>query len=160
MTAGTKGGAQRASSLRPRCFREVDPETATHVCLSICGWSVLNLVVICSLETSSFSSCVTFWVVLWCMVFNSWCFGTLCLFHLHGQVDAKIFASTCLWRWNRHSVPKRRLLNTICQRTTEEVTHDIENTTKTLNQELAQFHFQCLCPLVCPCLKLNNLCVT
>jgi hypothetical protein len=36
-------------------------------------------------------SCVTFWVVLQRMVFNSWC-----------------FASTRLWRWNRHSVPKHR----------------------------------------------------
>jgi hypothetical protein len=35
MTDGTKGGAQRASSLRPRCFREVDPETMTHIYLSI-----------------------------------------------------------------------------------------------------------------------------
>jgi hypothetical protein len=34
MTGGTKGGAQRASSLRPRCFGEVDTETATHICLS------------------------------------------------------------------------------------------------------------------------------
>jgi hypothetical protein len=31
MTYGTKGGAQRASSLRPRCFGEADPETATHI---------------------------------------------------------------------------------------------------------------------------------
>jgi hypothetical protein len=35
MTDGTKGGAQRANSLRPRCFGEVDPETATHIYLSI-----------------------------------------------------------------------------------------------------------------------------
>jgi hypothetical protein len=28
------GGAQRASSLRPRCVGEVDPETATHIYLS------------------------------------------------------------------------------------------------------------------------------
>jgi hypothetical protein len=33
MTDGTKGGAQRTSSLRTRCFREVDPETATHIYL-------------------------------------------------------------------------------------------------------------------------------
>jgi hypothetical protein len=31
MTGGTKGGAQRACNLRPRCFREVDPETTTHI---------------------------------------------------------------------------------------------------------------------------------
>jgi hypothetical protein len=35
MTDGTKGGAQRASSLRSRCFGEVDPETATPIYLSI-----------------------------------------------------------------------------------------------------------------------------
>jgi hypothetical protein len=34
MTDETKGGAQRAHSLRPRCVREVDPETATHIYLS------------------------------------------------------------------------------------------------------------------------------
>jgi hypothetical protein len=34
MMGRTKGGAQRASSLRPRCIREVDPETATHIYLS------------------------------------------------------------------------------------------------------------------------------
>jgi hypothetical protein len=34
------------------------------------------------------------------------------------------FASTRQWWWNRHSVPKRRLLNHIRRRTTQEVTHD------------------------------------
>jgi hypothetical protein len=61
-------------------------------------------------------SCVNFWVVLRRMVFSSRRFGTMCLFHLHRHVDAKW--STCLWRWNRHSVQKRRLLNTIRRRTT------------------------------------------
>jgi hypothetical protein len=35
MMHGTKGGAQNASSLRPRCFGEVDPKTATHIYLPI-----------------------------------------------------------------------------------------------------------------------------
>jgi hypothetical protein len=35
MMGRIKGGAQRASSLRPRCVREVDPETATHIYLSM-----------------------------------------------------------------------------------------------------------------------------
>jgi hypothetical protein len=35
MTGGTNGGAQGASSWRPRCVGEVDPETATHIYLSI-----------------------------------------------------------------------------------------------------------------------------
>jgi hypothetical protein len=34
MMGGTKGGAQRTSSLRPRCVGEVDPETMTHIYLS------------------------------------------------------------------------------------------------------------------------------
>jgi hypothetical protein len=34
-------------------------------------------------------SCVIFWVVHRRMVFNSQCFGTLCLFDLHRRVDAK-----------------------------------------------------------------------
>jgi hypothetical protein len=65
------------------------------------------------------------------MVFNSRRFGTLCLFHLHRQVAA----STCLWRWHRQSVPKRRILNTIRRRTTQKVTHDIQNTAKAWNRE-------------------------
>jgi hypothetical protein len=35
MIGGTKGGAQRASSLRPRCVGEVDPKTMTHINQSI-----------------------------------------------------------------------------------------------------------------------------
>jgi hypothetical protein len=34
MTGGTEGGEQRASSVRPRCIGEVDPETMTHIYLS------------------------------------------------------------------------------------------------------------------------------
>src|SRR5215471_11420932 len=33
MTDGTEGSAQRASSLRPRCFGEVDPKTAPYIYL-------------------------------------------------------------------------------------------------------------------------------
>jgi hypothetical protein len=35
MTGGTKSGAQRARSLRPRCIRVINPETATPIYLSI-----------------------------------------------------------------------------------------------------------------------------
>jgi hypothetical protein len=42
MTGGTKGGAQRASSLRPRCVGEMDRETATHNYLSL-GSHVINI---------------------------------------------------------------------------------------------------------------------
>jgi hypothetical protein len=47
MTGGTKGFAQRASSLRPRCVGEVDPGTVTHIIIIIiiiifinCNWVV------------------------------------------------------------------------------------------------------------------------
>jgi hypothetical protein len=61
-------------------------------------------------------SCVSFWAVLRCMVFNSWHFRTLCLFHLHRPR---------LWGWKRHSVLKHRLLNTIHQRTIQKITHNM-----------------------------------
>jgi ribosomal protein S19 len=107
---------------------------------------------ICSVVNRYILSCVTFWVVLRSMVFNSRRFGTLCLFHLHRQVDTKWmtkeisfiihFASTCLWRWNRHSVPKRPLLNTVRCRPTQKVTHEIQNTVKAWNQEyIVVFHW-------------------
>jgi hypothetical protein len=38
-------------------------------------------------------------------------FGKLCQFHIH----------KCLWRWNRHSVPKRRLLNPTRRGTTQKL---------------------------------------
>jgi hypothetical protein len=74
-------------------------------------------------------SCVTSCVVLRHMVFNSRRFGTLCLCHLHRRV---FLASTRLWRWNRHSVPKRR-------RTTQKVTNCIQNTAKAWNQECIKY---------------------
>jgi hypothetical protein len=37
----------------------------------------------------TYLSCVTFWVVHGRMAFNNRRFGTLCLFHLHRQVDVK-----------------------------------------------------------------------
>jgi hypothetical protein len=64
-------------------------------------------------------SCVNFWVVLRRMVFNSRRFGTL-------SVPSS---------WNKHSVPKRRLLNTLRRKTTQKDTHDIQNTAKAWNQE-------------------------
>jgi hypothetical protein len=45
MMDGTKGGAQRASSLRPRCFREINPETAAHIYLSMQVRCLLSCVV-------------------------------------------------------------------------------------------------------------------
>jgi len=46
-----------------------------------------------------------FWVIPRRLKFICQRFGTLCLFHLHRQ------APTCLWRWNRQSVLKRRHIN-------------------------------------------------
>jgi hypothetical protein len=62
---------------------------------------------------------VIVWIFSRRVVFNSRPFGTLCLFHLYRRVDMKCAVSTHLWRWNRHSVPKRRLLNTTRLGTTQ-----------------------------------------
>jgi len=48
------------------------------------------------------------WVIPGSLNFICRRFGTHCLFHLHRQVGAFLYAPTCLWRWNRQSVPKRR----------------------------------------------------
>jgi hypothetical protein len=50
---------------------------------------------------------VFFWVFPRRLSANSRRFGTLYEFHLQRQVNEVL---TCLWRWNRYSVPKRRLL--------------------------------------------------
>ena len=94
---------------------------------------------------SPFKNIYFFWVIPQCLNFICRRFGTLCLHHLHRQVDVKnelglrnvggfiwekvwlrlfssqtfscvntptfnkpnsFFTSTCLWRWNRKSVPK------------------------------------------------------
>jgi hypothetical protein len=39
---------------------------------------------------------VIFWVVPRCVMFNSRCFGTLCLFHLHRRVDMKCVNMICV----------------------------------------------------------------
>ena len=52
-----------------------------------------------------------FWVITRRLEFMCRRFGTLCLFLLHRQEDVSrmiLLTSTCLWRWNRQSVPKRR----------------------------------------------------
>jgi hypothetical protein len=66
-------------------------------------------------------SCVTFWVVLRRMVFNSRCFGTLCLLHLHRQVDAK-------WVSRIHSPMKME--QTQCSKTSAIKHHTPENNPK------------------------------
>ena len=58
-----------------------------------------------------------FWVTPQHLKFICRRLGTLCLFHLHRQVDVSrmnwfiLLTSTCLCRWNRQSVPKRRHIN-------------------------------------------------
>jgi type IV secretory pathway VirB3-like protein len=82
--------------------------------------------IICIHHTESLTSpllCVIFRVVPRRVVFNSRRFGTLCLFHLHTQVDI----STCVWRWNGHSVPKRRLLNTTSRNSPKDYTQHSEH---------------------------------
>jgi hypothetical protein len=58
MADGTKGGAQRARRLRPRCLRVVDRETATHIYLSIYLSVCLSIYLsITSQKTWMFSIC-------------------------------------------------------------------------------------------------------
>ena len=54
---------------------------------------------------------IFFWVIPRRLNFICRRFGTLCLFHLHRQVGVGWLSHstpTCLWRWNRESVPKCR----------------------------------------------------
>ena len=66
-----------------------------------------------------------FWVITRRMEFICRRFGTLCLFHLHRQVDVKI----------EQSVPKRRYINSIRRVITQKKAYNIQNTAKAWNQE-------------------------
>ena len=77
-----------------------------------------------------------FWVIPRRLNFICRYFGTLCLFHLHGQVGMKKFTiPTCLWRWNRQSVPKRRHIKYRRRGITQKKAYSIQNTAKVRNQE-------------------------
>ena len=65
-------------------------------------------------------------------------FGTLCLFHLHRH----LLTSTCPWRWNRQSVPKRWHINSRRRVITQKKAYNIQNTAKAWNQELDNGTFQ------------------
>jgi len=45
------------------------------------------------------------------------------------------YLPTCLWRWNRHSVPKRRHIKFRRRGITQKKTYNIKNTAKVWNQE-------------------------
>jgi len=58
------------------------------------------------------------------------------LFHLQRQVGVKnFFTPTCLWRWDRQSVAKRRHIKFRCQRITQKKAYNIQNMAKVWNQE-------------------------
>jgi len=76
-----------------------------------------------------------FWVIPRRLEFICRRFGTLRLFHLHRQVDVILLTSTCLWRWNRQSVPKRPHINSRRQGITQKKAYNLQNTTKAWNQE-------------------------
>jgi drug/metabolite transporter (DMT)-like permease len=121
----------------------------SSVCWGIC-WSLLY---------------AFFWVIPRRLEFKCRRFGTLCLFHLHRQVDVSrmklgirngtgkslawssmshlmllrakpfpvpflipsfiLLTSTCLWRWNRQSVPKRQHLNSRCRVITQKKAYNM-----------------------------------
>jgi len=74
---------------------------------------------------------VFFWVVPRRLNFICRRFGTLCL-HLHRQVGVY---PTCLWTWNRQSVPKRRYIKFRPWGITQKKTYNIQYTAKVWNQE-------------------------
>ena len=61
--------------------------------------------------------------------------NTVCLFHLHRQVP------TCLWRWNRQSVPKCRHIKFRCLGITRKKTYNIQNMVKVWNHQKNVFVF-------------------
>jgi hypothetical protein len=94
-------------------FYSMLPRDTVLRCLYLSWTAYSGLYVVERVKSSSWfqafavfwMSCVTFWVVLRRMVFNSQRFGH--------------FASTHLRWWNIHGIPKCQLLNTIHQRTTQ-----------------------------------------
>jgi len=81
---------------------------------------------------------VFFWVIPRHLNFICRCFATLFLFHLHRQVGVESPTSTCLWRWNRQSVPKRRHIKFRCRGITQKKTYDFS----------VLFHFSLLQSLI------------
>jgi hypothetical protein len=75
------------------------------------------------------------WVIPRCPNFICRRFGTLCLFHLHRQVGVP----TCLRRWNRQSVPKRRHIKFRRRGITQKKTYSIQNTAKVWNKETVYY---------------------
>jgi len=97
---------------------------------------------------------VFFWVILRHLNFICQRFGTLCLFHLHRQVGkynptlrqwisrlfwkrreihcrrVGLYLPTCLWKWNRQSVPKRRHIKFRCRGITQKKTYNLQFATE------------------------------
>jgi len=73
---------------------------------------------------------VFFWVIPRRLKFIRRRFGKLCLFHLHRQVVACriLHAPTCLWKWNRQSVSKRRHIKFRRRGITQKKANNIQDT--------------------------------
>jgi len=84
---------------------------------------------------------VFFWVIPWRLNFVCLRLGKLCLFHLHRQVGN---LPTCLWRWNRQSVPKRRHIKfrrrEITQKKTYNKTVHVSDSPSVHHQEFSTVH--------------------
>ena len=66
-----------------------------------------------------------FWVIIRRLEFICRRFGTLCLFHLHRQVEVSTYLPICLWRWSRQSVPKSRHINSRSRGITQKKAYNI-----------------------------------
>jgi hypothetical protein len=64
-------------------------------------------------------------------------FSSQTLSHMYTLTILKFshYLPTCLWRWNRQSVPKRRNIKFGCRGITQKKKYNIQNTAKVLNQE-------------------------
>ena len=91
----------------------------------------------------------SFWVIPWRLNFVCQCFGTCCLFHLHRRVG------TCLWRWNRQCVPKRRHIKFGCQGIIQKKAYNIQNMAKVWNQEYPNH----LCTTISTWIISNHVCI-
>ena len=82
-----------------------------------------------------------FWVIPRRLNFMRRHFGTLCQFHRHRWCEQEEFYLRHLWRWNWHSVPKRRHIKFRCRGITKKKECNIQNKAKVWNQVLPDFLF-------------------
>ena len=130
----------RSSTLRPSpsmMWVSVPVRVEFTCCCHVLTIPVNGLVVLyCNKLTNYYNLYTFFWVITRFLDFICRRFGTLCLFHLHFFFSYPSFillTSTRQWRWNRHSVPKRRHINSRRRVITQKKPYNIQNMAKAWN---------------------------